>query len=111
MTGKNGKESTKNQSNKIILIDSSVDTTSLNKIIKDNPDSKIITFDYESHSNLNGLGIRHYVSDESLTDRDLDKLQNEIFRLLYWYNSSEITDEINYNGVNFGRLLHEQSIV
>lgn len=111
MTGKNGKESTKNQSNKIILIDSSVDTTSLNKIIQDNPDSKIITFDYESHSNLNGLGIRHYVSDESLTDRDLDKLQNEIFRLLYWYNSSEITDEINYNGVNFGRLFHEQTIV
>jgi len=54
----------------IFLIDSSVDQHSTDNFLL-NKNSKIISFDFESHQNLKNRRIEHQISDDFLKSDDL----------------------------------------
>ena len=110
MTGINGKKSSmSNLQSHILFFDSSVDLDEIKPIIiKYSP--LIITFDYKSHNLLQQNNIDHKISDEYLQENDLADLQNQVYKLSTWYKSDAIINDVQYEGINIGRLFHEQIV-
>ena len=110
MTGINGKKSSmSNLQSHILFFDSSVDLDEIKLIIiKYSP--LIITFDYKSHNLLQQNNIDHKISDEYLQENDLVDLQNQVYKLSTWYKSDAIINDVQYKGINIGRLFHEQVV-
>ena len=93
----------------ILFFNSSVDLDEIKLIIvKYSP--LIITFDYESHNLLQHNNIDHKISDEYLQENDLIDLQNQVYKLSTWYKSDAIINDVQYEGINIGRLFHEQIV-
>jgi len=107
MIGINGKNDSKiyqTTSNIIVLFDSTLDVQKLKDVIKKNPKLIIISFDYESHKTLLKSKINHTVSDNYLQESDLETIQNHSYKISEWFNGSEITNFLEYNGINLGKL-------
>jgi len=106
MTGINGNltQSTR----QILLIDSETDLVSIKEFVIKKP--LIITFDYASHASLLQNNIEHKTSDYYLTESDLDDLQNQVYKFGSWYENESVVNDLQYEGVNIGRLFHEQTI-
>ena len=78
MTGKNGK-SDNTKDSVILLIDSDFDLSKIKTIKKDFHYNQIISFDYNSHKNLNLENTEHQISDEFITQEDTNKIQDHLY--------------------------------
>lgn len=106
MTGTNGNLTLNIK--QILLIDSETDLTSIKEYVTQKP--LIITFDYASHDSLLQNSIDHKTSDDYLTESDLDDLQNQVYKFGTWYENESVVNGLQYEGVNIGRLFHEQTV-
>jgi len=92
-------------SNYVIFCDSTSKLEEINQIIdKHNP--IIIAFDYESHNLLLENDIVHELSDDYLNNDDLDRIQDLSYNFSNWYSESEISNLIEYEGINLGELFY-----
>lgn len=104
MIGQNGKLDL----DKILLIDSSF-TIDYLKGTEDQY-QKIITFDFDSHKMLLSQNISHEISDSYLTKYELDEIQKETYRLSKWNKQKEISNLLEYDGINLGSLFFNDFI-
>ena len=109
MTGKNGKANNFNNST-ILLIDSDFDLSKIKTITKDFHCDKIISFDYNSHKNLNLENIEHQTSDEFITQENTNEIQNHLYTFSKWHHEKSIQKFFMIEGLNIGQLLQEQFI-
>ena len=93
------------KSDYIILCDSTSKLEEINQIIdKYNP--SIIVFDNYSHNFLLEKNIDHKLSDDYLNDEDYDYIQDLTYRFSNWYSEPEISNLIEYEGINVGELFY-----
>ena len=109
MTGKNGKSDNFNNST-ILLIDSDFDLSKIKTITKDFHCDKIISFDYNSHKNLNLENIEHQTSDEFITQENTNEIQNHLYTFSKWHHEKSIQKFFMIEGLNIGQLLQEEFI-
>ena len=109
MTGKNGKADNFNNST-ILLIDSDFDLSKIKTITKDFHCDKIISFDYNSHKNLNLENIEHQTSDEFITQENTNEIQNHLYTFSKWHHEKSIQKFFMIEGLNIGQLLQDQFI-
>ena len=84
----------------IILFDSSC---SINELTSDKiQNSLIITFDYNSHKNLEKFGINHVISDSYLDQSFLSSIDKICYGLSHWYKEKSIEKIVEYDGLNLG---------
>ena len=74
----------------IVLFDSSCNIDELTNDKIEN--SLIITFDYNSHKNLEKLGIDHVISDSYLDHHFLSSIGKICYGLSQWYTQKSITN-------------------
>ncbi len=90
---------------KIVLIEGNKDVENLKDVIF-LPNVKIISFGFEVHKQLANLGINHSIVEEYFSREDEEELDNESINLSKkWYLHSDLTNLIEYNGINLGSLL------
>ncbi len=92
----------------IFLVDSFSDLESLKN--KKNQYQKVITFDFKSHKFLTDYNIQHEISDGYLTYQELRKLQEKTLELSTWSKQKEISQLIEYEGINLGNLVFNNFI-
>ena len=109
MTGKNGK-SDNTKDSVILLIDSDFDLSKIKTIKKDFHYNQIISFDYNSHKNLNLGSIEHETSDKFITQENTNEIQNHLYIFSKWYDVKSIQKYFMIGDLNIGQLLQEQFI-
>lgn len=93
---------------KLVLVEGKEDVEDLKKHMKD---SKIISFDFESHKLLKNYGINHTFVEEYLSKNDEELLDNKTVELTTgWYQHPEIKELLNFNKINLGSLLEIEII-
>ena len=86
--------------NSIILFDSSC---SINDLTSDKiQNSLIITFDYNSHKNLEKSNINHLISDSYLDQHFLSSIDKICYSLCKWYTQKSIEKIVEYDELNLG---------
>ena len=88
----------------IILFDSSCNINDLTSDKIEN--SLIITFDYNSHRNLEKLGINHVISDSYLDQHFLSSIGKICYGLSHWYTQKPIEEIVEYDGLNLGEFFY-----
>jgi len=90
--------------NSVVLFDSScnIDEFTSDKI----ENSLIITFDYNSHKNLEKFGINHVISDSYLDQSFLSSIGKICFGLSRWYTQKSIEKTVEYDGLNLGEFFY-----
>ena len=88
----------------IILFDSScsIDQITSEKIAN----SLIITFDYNSHKNLEKSGINHVISDSYLDQNFMSLIEKTCYSLSKWYTEKSIEKTVEYDGLNLGEFFY-----
>ena len=109
MIGKNGKSNNISRS-VILLIDSDSNLSKIKTTKKDFHCNKIISFDYDSHKNLNLENIEHETSDEFIMQEETNEIQNHLYAFSKWYNEKSLQKFFMVEGLNIGQLLQEQFI-
>ena len=109
MIGKNGKSNNTNSS-VILLIDSDFDLSKIKSIKKDFQYDKVISFDYNSHKNLNLENTKHEISDEFIKQKETNEIQNYLYTFSKWYDVKSIQKYFMIEDLNIGQLLQEQFI-
>ena len=92
--------------NSIILFDSSCNIDDLTNDKIEN--SLIITFDYNSHKNLEKLGIDHVISDSYLDQHFLSSIGKICYGLSQWYTQKSIEKTVEYDGLNLGEFFYTE---
>ena len=93
------------KSHHVILCDSTSKLEDIDQII-DEHDPLIIAFDIESHNLLLKKNIVHKLSDDYLSDKDLNDIQDLTYHFSNWYAESKISNLIEYEGINIGELFY-----
>ena len=95
---------TMNNHNSVVLFNSScnIDDLTSDKI----ENSLIITFDYNSHKNLEKCGINHVISDSYLDQNFMSLIEKTCYRLSKWYTEKSIEKTIEYDGLNLGEFFY-----
>ena len=109
MIGKNGKSKNTNNS-MILLIDSDFDLSKIKTIQKDFHYNQAISFDYNSHKNLDLGSIEHETSDNFITQEETNEIQNHLYTFSKWYYQKSIQKFFMVEDLNIGQLLQEQFI-
>ena len=109
MIGKSGKSNNTNSS-VILLIDSDFDLSKIKSIKKDFQYDKVISFDYNSHKNLNLENTKHEISDEFIKQKETNEIQNYLYTFSKWYDVKSIQKYFMIEDLNIGQLLQEQFI-
>jgi len=109
MIGKNGKSNNISRS-VILLIDSDSNLNKIKVTKKDFHCNKIISFDYDSHKNLNLENIEHEISDEFITQEETNEIQNHLYTFSKWYDEKSLQKFFMVDDLNIGQLLQEQFI-
>ncbi len=79
--------------------------------IIDQSKTKIISFDFEAHKKLEGLGIKHFFVEEYITEKDELNIDNKTVELTSgWYLHPNLIGSLKYNGINIGSLLEIELI-
>lgn len=94
-----------NQSSTVLLVNFPFDIHKLKKT-KNDTNPIIITFDYASHKILVDNKIEHDLSDNFLTNNDINKIQQNSYDLMKWYEHQTISALLEYEGINIGRLFY-----
>ena len=113
MIGKNGKKMSNNEKlekNTIIFLDDSTNFSEINSLIKSNS-LQIITFDYQSHQNLENLNMNHIVSETFLNTHEQEEIQNSCYILSKWFNEKKIKEYVEHDGINLGSLSYIEFFV
>lgn len=93
---------------KIVLVEGKGDVEDLKKDMKD---SKVISFDFESHKSLKNYGINHTFVEEYFSKNDEELIDNKTIELTTrWYLHPEINELLNFNKINLGYLLEIEII-
>ena len=92
--------------NSVVLFDSScsIDELTNGKI----ENSLVITFDYNSHKNLEKLDIDHVISDSYLDQSFLSSIDKICYDLSHWYKEKSIEKIVEYDGLNLGEFFYYQ---
>ena len=93
----------------IILVDVSIKIEAIKEFLTDNPTTKIISFDYESHRTLTNEGISHDISENFLKENNFDDIQKKIYEKVKWYDEKIIEKYLIYQGINLGKLVHDET--
>ena len=93
--------------NNVLLCDSTSNLEDIDQII-DEHDPLIIAFDIESHNFLLKKNIVHKLSDDYLSDNDLNHIQDLTYHFSNWYAEPEVSDLIKYEGINIGELFYTE---
>ena len=95
---------TMNNHNSVVLFNSScnIDDLTSDKI----ENSLIITFDYNSHKNLEKCGINHVISDSYLDQNFMSLIEKTCYRLSKWYTEKSIEKTVEYDGLNLGEFFY-----
>ena len=109
MIGKNGKSDNINNA-VILLIDSDFDLSRIKTIKKDFHYNQIISFDYNSHKNLNLENIEHKISDDFITQENTNEIQNYLYNFSKWYEEKPLQKFFMIEDLNIGQLFQEQFI-
>ena len=108
MTGKSGKSQSNNTPSKLVtvlLYDSSFNIDELLNIVKEkNP--LVISFDYESHKLLIKYKIKHKISDDYLSEKDIQNIQKNSYSLSQWFTNPTISNILEFEGINLGQLFY-----
>ena len=94
-----------NQSSTILLVNFPFDINKIKKI-KNDTNPIIITFDYVSHKILADNKIEHDLSDNFLTNDDINNIQQDSYNLTKWYEHQTVSKLLEYEGINIGRLFY-----
>lgn len=94
-----------NQSSTVLLVNFPFDIHKLKKT-KNDTNPIIITFDYTSHKILVDNKIEHDLSDNFLTDDDINKIQQNSYDLAKWYEHQTVSDLLEHEGINIGSLFY-----
>jgi len=86
----------------LLLIDKTISFKTFKQI--NHQFSKIITLDYESHKIMKSNGIDHETSDDYITKKIVDEIENGCYEFLHWYEHKE--NLIQYHGINLGQLFY-----
>ena len=89
----------------IVLYDSSFDINELINIIKEQ-DPLVISFDYESHKLLIKYKIKHKISDDYLSEKDIQNIQKNSYSLSQWFANPTISNILEFEGINLGQLFY-----
>jgi|APSaa5957512535_1039671.scaffolds.fasta_scaffold01339_14 hypothetical protein len=92
----------------IYLVDSSLDLSKIKDMQNDS--TLIVSFDYDSHQQLNQKQIYHLRSDEFLSEVDINEIQKVVYRFIKWYDENQIQNFIKYDTINIGKLFHEETL-
>jgi len=68
--------------------------------------SLIITFDYNSHKNLEKHGINHLISDSYLDQNFISSIGKTCYHLSKWYTEKPIEKILEYDGLNLGEFFY-----
>jgi len=90
----------------IVLFDSSCNIDELTNDKIEN--SLIITFDYNSHRNLEKFGIDHVISDYYLDQHFLSSIGKICYDLSQWYTQESIEKIVEYDGLNLGEFFYTE---
>lgn len=99
-----------NLNKKIVFVDSSInyEDISLNEF---DDECLFISFDYLSHKFLLENKVTHKNSEQFISSEILDIVQHKSYTLAKWCQQPFISEQLEYSGVNIGRLFHEQIVV
>tara|TARA_B110001454_G_scaffold28644_2_gene28042 strand:- start:13207 stop:15057 length:1851 start_codon:yes stop_codon:yes gene_type:complete len=80
----------------------------LKKIIKKISSSniEIITFDYKSHKILENEKISHRISENYLSENDIEEIKNKSYSLTNWFQNEKISKLLTYENINIGSLFY-----
>ena len=92
---------------KVVFVDSTIPFEKIEEITKFK-DTKIIAFDYKSRKKLLEKKFEHLISDDFLSEKDLELIQSKTYKLSKWFEENEIQSEIIFENINVGKLFHEQ---
>ncbi|NWJ29651.1 hypothetical protein HX850_01855 [Marine Group I thaumarchaeote] len=95
----------------LFLVNSEYPLTELNKQINEHSDYIIISFDVDTHKKLSKIGLDHEISDNYLSENEIDEAQKSAYFFGKWYENSEIKKYLMYENVNVAQLFHEQTVV
>ncbi len=105
MTKKKESDFTPSKLTTIVLYDSSFDISELINIIKEQ-DPLVISFDYESHKLLTKYNIKHKISDDYLSAKDITNIQKNSYSLSQWFENPTISNILEFEGINLGQLFY-----
>lgn len=95
---------------KIILVEGKEDVDILKNQIN-NSESKIISFDFESHKILEKLKINHSLVEEYFSEKDEELIDNKTVELTTnWFLHPEIKEFLTFKKINLGSLLQIEII-
>lgn len=92
----------------LVLVDNDLDIT---KIIEDTKQKsvKIISFDIQSHTYLDGLNVEHEKVEDYLDSNDQNMINSRVLdNVISWYNENKISHLVSYEDMNLGWLLENE---
>ena len=95
--------------NNIFLIDSVKNFENWN--ISQHSESTVITFDYNSHKELEKMGICHDISDSYLSTEELQTIQDSSYKFSKWFENNNFDQYLEYEGVKIGKLVYTELFV
>jgi hypothetical protein len=97
-----------NDSNYVMLVDSTTTIDVIKKILQQEKIKEIISFDYESHKLLKQSNIPHVISDNFSSRNELIEIQNNCYEYVKWFEDDKIKQLTDYDGVNLGLLIQTE---
>ena len=111
MIGTNGKSNPMSTSPTLFLVGSEYPINQLTEQIKNETNFKIISFDIKTHKELLNIGLEHEISDNYLSESEIEQIQHTAYHFGKWYEDSNIKEYFMYENVNIAQLFHEQLAV
>ena len=94
----------KNESKSILFVDSSTSIEEIINIKITIKNIQIFTFDYSSHKVLIQHNIAHEISDNYISEDDLNSIQAKSYEFSEWYKIDEIKNFQNFEEIDLGSL-------
>ena len=88
--------------NNVFLIDSIENFENLD--FSKYSESKIISFNYIIHKELEKKGIPHEISDSYLCNEELESIQENSYKFSKWFENENFNQYLEYQGVKIGQL-------
>lgn len=95
---------TKSEQKPILFVDSSISIDEITNIQNTVPNIQIFTFDYTAHKLLVKHKILHEISDNFLSENDLDLIQEQSYKFTGWYQVNNIKNYQYFENINLGSL-------
>ena len=108
MIGTNGKNNRMSNNPILFLVGSEYPISQLIEQTKNETNFKIISFDIDTHKKLLSIGLEHEISDNYLSETDIEQIQHTVYHFGKWYEDSNIKEYFIYENVNTAQLFHEQ---